>query len=134
MGLLTLLKEMRKLGSLEIDNEGDLLDLVLESPQDLDSLRFKWKEVNFDMGNDGLGSGNLPELFLNSHMEFLSATLPNLSGITFTLFPSPMVILREADNVEKIINEWKFPLYTLILLTRMEISIHFLFFLLRRLP
>ena len=101
---------MRKLGSLEIDNEGDLLDLVLESPQDLESLRFKWKEVNFDMGNDGLGSGNLPELFLNSHMEFLSATLPNLSGITFTLFPSPMVILREADNVEKIINEWKFPL------------------------
>ena len=93
MGLLTLLKEMRREGSLELDNEGDLLDLVLETPRDLDSLRFCWREITFDMGNDGLPPGNLSEVALNSHMEFLNRVLPDLTGITFTLFPSPMVTL-----------------------------------------
>merc|ERR550539_316085 len=75
--------------TLEIENEGDLLDLVLEEPQDLERLRFRWNEVGFDMGNDGL-AGSLSESDLNDHMEFLSATLPNLSGLVITLFPSPM--------------------------------------------
>ena len=90
---MTLLKEMRRQGSLELDNEGDLLDLVLETPRDLDSLRFCWTEVTFDMGNDGLPPGNLSEEALNSHMEFLNRVLPDLRGVTFTLFPSPMVKL-----------------------------------------
>ena len=81
---------MRQGATLEIENEGDLLDLVLEEPQDLERLRFRWNEVGFDMGNDGL-AGSLSESDLNDHMEFLSATLPNLSGLVITLFPSPMV-------------------------------------------
>ena len=75
---------------MEIENEGDLLDLVLEEPQDLERLRFRWSEVGFDLGNDGL-AGSLSESDLNNHMEFLSTTLPNLSGLAITLFPSPMV-------------------------------------------
>jgi len=81
---------MRRQGTLEIDNEGDLLDLVLETPQDLDRLRFRWSQLTVDMGNDGLTSSNLTEDALNRHMEYLSTTLPNLTNLTLTLFPSPM--------------------------------------------
>ena len=81
---------MRLGATLEIENEGDLLDLVLEEPKDLERLRFRWSEVGFDMGNDGL-AGSLSESDLNNHMEFLSTTLPNLTGLVITLFPSPMV-------------------------------------------
>ena len=66
------------------------MDLVLEEPKDLERLRFRWREVGFDMGNDGL-AGSLSESDLNNHMEFLSTTLPNLTGLVITLFPSPMV-------------------------------------------
>ena len=89
---------MRLGATLEIENEGDLLDLVLEEPQDLERLRFRWSQVGFDMGNDGL-AGSLSESDLNNHMEFLSATLPNLSGIVITLFPSHMVSREPQSNL-----------------------------------
>ena len=69
-----------------------MLDLVLETSKDLDSLRFKWSELTLDMGNDGLSSSNLSEEALNGHMEFLSSTLPRLTKLTLALFPSPMVV------------------------------------------
>ena len=81
---------MRLGAALEIENEGDLLDLVLEEPQDLERLRFRWSQVGFDMGNDGL-AGALSESDLNNHMEFLSTSLPNLTELVITLFPSHMV-------------------------------------------
>ena len=87
---MTLLREMRLGATLEIENEGDLLDLVLEEPQDLERLSFKWSQVGFDMGNDGLG-GSLSESDLNNQMVFLTTTLSNLTSLVITLFPSPMV-------------------------------------------
>ena len=81
---------MRLGATLEIENEGDLLDLVLEEPQDLERLSFKWSQVGFDMGNDGLG-GSLSESDLNNQMVFLTTTLSNLTSLVITLFPSPMV-------------------------------------------
>jgi len=92
VGLLTILREARKWWNLEIENEGDLIGHVIEKPQDLDSLKFKWTSISFDMGNDGL-SGSPSEAALNSHMEFLSNTLPDLKEATITLFPTPMDFL-----------------------------------------
>ena len=71
VGLLTLVREARKWWNLEIENEGDLLDIVIEKPADLDQLSFRWKKIGFDMANDGL-SGSPSETALNEHMEFLS--------------------------------------------------------------
>ena len=86
-----MLREMRLRGAgLEIENEGDLLDLVLEDPGDLERLRFRWSQVVLDMGNDGL-VGSLSEWDLSQHIQFLSAALSNLTGLVITLFPSPMV-------------------------------------------
>ena len=88
---MILLREMRLRGAgLEIENEGDLLDLVLEDPGDLERLRFRWSQVVLDMGNDGL-VGSLSEWDLSQHIQFLSAALSNLTGLVITLFPSPMV-------------------------------------------
>jgi hypothetical protein len=89
VGLLTILREARKWWNLEIENEGDLLDLVIEQPTDLDNLKFKWKKINFGMGNDGL-SGSPSETALNDQMEFLSSRLPDLEELTLTLFPIPV--------------------------------------------
>ena len=88
---MILLREMRLRGAgLEIENEGDLLDLVLEDPGDLERLRFRWSQLVLDMGNDGL-VGSLSEWDLSQHIQFLSAALSNLTGLVITLFPSPMV-------------------------------------------
>ena len=87
---MTLLREMRLGATLEIENEGDLLDLVLEEPQDLERLRFRWSQVGLDMGNDGL-TGSLSESDLSQQMQFLTTTLPNLTELVITLFPSHMV-------------------------------------------
>jgi len=92
VGLLTILREARKWWNLEIENEGDLIGHVIEKPQDLDTIKFKWKSISFDMGNDGL-SGSPSEAALNSHMEFLSNSLPKLEEVTITLFPTPMDFL-----------------------------------------
>ena len=100
MGLLTILIEARKWWNLEIENEGDLLGLVIEKPQDLDNLRFKWTNISFDMGNDGL-AGSPSETALNSHMEFLSNTLPDLKEVTVTLFPTPIVSFSDKLFIDK---------------------------------
>jgi len=91
VGLLTLLRETRK-SRVEIENEDDLLDIVIERPEDLDRLTFNWKTVGFDMANDGL-VGSPSDTVLNEQMEFLARTLPNLSSLNLTLFPSPLVFL-----------------------------------------
>ena len=88
VGLMTLIREARKWWTLEIENEGDLLDMVLESPQDLDSLRFKWSGVSYHMDNDGI-YGSPSELSLNSIMENINTTLTNLTQLSFHLFPTP---------------------------------------------
>ena len=98
MGLLTILREARKWWNLEIENEGDLIGHVIEKPQDLDNLKFKWTNISFDMGNDGL-SGSPSEDALNSQMEFLANTLPHLKEATITLFPTPMVFFLLLINV-----------------------------------
>ena len=89
VGLLTLIREVRKWASLEIENEGDLLEVVLETPSDLERLRFKWSEVGFDMGHDGV-IGPVSETGLNTYMEALTSSLPNLAKLTLTMFPSPL--------------------------------------------
>ena len=55
---MTLLREARKWWNLEIENEGDLLDIVIERPEDLDQLTFNWKMIGFDMANDGLANNH----------------------------------------------------------------------------
>ena len=97
MGLLTIIREARKWWNLEIENEGDLIGHVIETPQDLDSLKFKWTSISFDMGNDGLG-GSPSEAALNSHMEFLDNILPDLKEANVTLFPTPMVSKLEQTS------------------------------------
>ena len=92
MGLLTLLREARKWWNLEIENEGDLLDIVIERPEDLDHLTFNWKTIGFDMANDGL-VGSPSDAALNDQMEFLARTLPHLDNLNLTLFPSPLAFL-----------------------------------------
>ena len=92
MGLLTLLREARKWWNLEIENEGDLLDIVIERPEDLDQLTFNWRTIGFDMANDGL-VGSPSDTALNDQMEFLARTLPNLTTLNLTLFPSPLAFL-----------------------------------------
>ena len=92
VGLLTILREARKWWNLAIENEGDLIGHVIEKPQDLDGLKFKWSSISFDMGNDGL-AGSPSEAALDSHMDFLSNSLPELRDVTITLFPTPMVSL-----------------------------------------
>ena len=92
VGLLTLLREARKWWNLEIENEGDLLDIVIERPEDLDQLTFNWKTIGFDMANDGL-VGSPSDSALNDQMEFLARTLPNLTNLNLTLFPSPLAFL-----------------------------------------
>ena len=74
---------------MEILNEGDILDIVLETPQDLDNLKFRWTELGFDMGHDGVGSPT-SETGLNTCMENMSNTLTHLSRLTLTLFPTPL--------------------------------------------
>jgi len=88
VGLLTLLREARRWGSLDIENEGDLLDMVIERPSDLDRVTFAWASMGLDMGNDGL-AGAPSEAELNDHMEFLDRSLPSLNSLSLTLFPSP---------------------------------------------
>ena len=39
MGLLTILREARKLWILDIENEGELLDVVIEKPKDLEQIK-----------------------------------------------------------------------------------------------
>ena len=108
VGLLTLIREARKWWNLEIENEGDLLDIVIERPEDLDQLTFNWKTIGFDksnilrdvkaylfrfdMANDGL-VGSPSDAVLNDQMEFLARTLPNLVNVNLTLFPSPLAFL-----------------------------------------
>jgi len=92
VSMLTILREARKWWNLEIENEGDLLDIVIERPADLDSIKFKWTKINFEMGNDGL-SGSPSETALNGQMEFLTSTVPDLEEITLTMFPTPMDFL-----------------------------------------
>ena len=89
---MTLLREARKWWNLEIENEGDLLDIVIERPEDLDLLTFNWKTIGFDMANDGL-VGSPSDAALNDQMEFLARTLPHLDNLNLTLFPSPLAFL-----------------------------------------
>ena len=87
VGLLTLIREVKKWWSLEIQNEGDLLDMVLESPQDLDRLRFKWTEVGVDMGHDGV-TGSPSEAALDAYMENLGQVVGGVTTLNLTLFPT----------------------------------------------
>ena len=89
---MTLLREARKWWNLDIENEGDLLDIVIERPEDLDHLTFNWKTIGFDMANDGL-VGSPSDAALNDQMEFLARTLPHLDNLNLTLFPSPLAFL-----------------------------------------
>ena len=54
IGLLTIIREVKKWGTIELENDGDLLDIVLESSQDWERLRFKWSGISIDMGHDGI--------------------------------------------------------------------------------
>ena len=84
-----MIREIRRWAILEIENEGDILDIVLESPHDLDNLKFKWSELSFDMGHDGL-AGPMSDMMLNSCMENITSSLTSLSKLDLTLFPTPL--------------------------------------------
>jgi len=88
LGLLTIIHESKKWWNLEIQNEGDLLDLVLETPQDLARLRFRWASLSIDMGNESL-TGEESEAELAGYCEFLLSALPELVTLQLTLFPAP---------------------------------------------
>ena len=95
---MTLLREARKWWNLEIENEGDLLDIVIERPEDLDHLTFNWKTIGFDMANDGL-VGSPSDAALNDQMEFLARTLPHLDlNLNLTLFSSCISHLPRPDH------------------------------------
>lgn len=89
VGLLTILREAQKLWVLEIENEGDLLDKVIEKPGDLAGIKFKWTSLHLEVSNDGFPHG-VSDTLLNNNMEFILETLPNLNQITFIYFPSEM--------------------------------------------
>ena len=59
--MITLVREARRWWRAGIANEGDILDMVIETPQDLERVKFKWTGVHYDMGNDGL-TGPLSEV------------------------------------------------------------------------
>ena len=92
---MTLLREARKWWNLEIENEGDLLDIVIERPEDLDHLTFNWKTIGFDMANDGL-VGSPSDAALNDQMEFLAGTLSHLDNLN--LFSSCISHLPRPDH------------------------------------
>jgi len=89
IGLLTIIREVKKWGTIELENDGDLLDIVLESPQDWDRLKFKWSGFSIDMGHDGILEQQT-ELTLNTYMETLLTSLSNMTKLTLTFFPTPI--------------------------------------------
>lgn len=71
---MTIIHESKKWWNLEIQNEGDLLDLVLESPQDLARLRFRWTSLSIDMGNESF-TGEESEAELAGYCEVPSTII-----------------------------------------------------------
>jgi len=86
VGLLTLLRELKKWDSWVIENEGDLLDLVIEQVPDIDNLCFKWTSINVDSGNDGMLE-NMSESDLQNEMQMYHQKLPDLKEMSLNMFP-----------------------------------------------
>ena len=83
--MMTLVREVRRWWA-PIDNEDDILDMVLESPSDLERITFKWTGAHLDMGHDGV-TGSLTGEGLNTHMETVSRIMPSVTKLGLTLFP-----------------------------------------------